>query len=219
MNSDFHLDMRVSELIARGLPEAAAREQALNKEFGDPERGAAGCEVYGERVERRNRVMMALSDLLQDVRYAVRLLGRDRGFAAVAILTLTLAIGGNAAIFSLFNALLLKPLAVTAPHELVRIHPGSSRISGPNARDFRERMSGFSDLMLQRGATMNLQTGDLPVKLIGNMVSRNHFTMLGTVRSAAKCFCRPTCVRTWPSSATACGASVSRAIPRWLAGR
>src|SRR5688572_7562573 len=132
--------------------------------------------------------MRALSDVLQDVRYGVRLLRRERGFSAVAILTLTLAIGGNAAIFSLFNSLLLKPLPVAAPEQLVRIHPGSSRISGPNARDFRERMSGFSDLLLQRSAAMNLQTDGLPVKLMGNVVSRNHFTMLGVAAERGRVF-------------------------------
>ena len=183
----FHLDMRVADLIAGGLGEPEARAQAL-REFGDRDRGAAGCEIYGARVERRNRLSMAFADLQQDLKYGLRVLVRERGFSAVAIITLTLAIGGNAAIFSLVNALLLKPLPVTAPEQLVKIHPGSSRVSGPNARDFRDRMSGFSDLMLQRSAMLNLQTDGLPVKLTANLVTRNHFTMLGVAAERGRVF-------------------------------
>jgi predicted permease len=183
----FHLDMRVADLMAAGLAEPEARAQAL-REFGDRDRGAAGCEIYDLRVERTHRVRMAFADLLQDLKYGVRVLVRERGFSAVAIVTLTLAIGGNAAIFSLVNALLLKPLPVAAPERLVKIHPGSSRVSAPNARDFRDRMSGFSDVMLQRGATMNLQTDALPVKLTANVVSRNHFTLLGVAARHGRVF-------------------------------
>ena len=183
----FHLDMRVADLMAEGRAEPEARAQAL-REFGDRDRGAAGCEIYDARVERRNRIGMASADLLQDLKYGVRVLVRERGFSAVAIITLTLAIGGNAAIFSLVNALLLKPLPVTAPERLVKIHPGSSRVSAPNARDFRDRMSGFSDLMLQRTAMVNLQTDGLPVKLTANVVSRNHFTMLGVAAERGRVF-------------------------------
>ena len=183
----FHLDMRVADLIAGGLAEPEARAQAL-REFGDRDRGAAGCEIYGARVERSNRIRMAFADLQQDLKYGLRVLVRERGFSAVAIITLTLAIGGNAAIFSLVNALLLKPLPVSAPEQLVKIHPGSSRVSGPNARDFRDRMSGFSDLMLQRSAILNLQTAGLPVKLTADVVSRNHFTMLGVAAERGRVF-------------------------------
>jgi predicted permease len=183
----FHIDMRVADLMAGGVPEADARAQA-RREFGDRERGAARCELYGARVERRNRLRTTFADLFQDLRYGLRLLARERGFAAVAIVTLTLAIGGNAAIFSLVNSLLLKPLPVAAPEQLVKIHPGGSRVSGPNALDFRERTTGLSDLMLQRGAAMNLQTDGLPLKLMGNVVTRNHFTVLGVAAARGRVF-------------------------------
>ena len=93
-----------------GLSEPDARRQALH-EFGNQSRGARACAREGLSVERQRTLARLVSELRQDAIFGARLLRRSPGFSTVAILTLALAIGGNTAIFSLVNALALKPLA------------------------------------------------------------------------------------------------------------
>src|SRR5262245_25468961 len=100
----FHLDMRTRDLMASGIDERAARAQAL-REFGDVRSGTATTTVQDMQVERQRRISRLVSELAQDVKYGVRLHTRSPGFAAVAILTLTVAIGGNTAVFSIVNGL------------------------------------------------------------------------------------------------------------------
>jgi predicted permease len=175
----FHLDARVAELVERGMHEQDARAKA-RAEFGDMNRGERVCVSADEQVERRRWIVRMTGELLQDLRYGGRLIGANRTFSIVAILTLALAIGGNTAIFSIVNAVLLKPSAVADPDRLVRIYPGENRISAPNAHDLLDRSGVLSDVTLQRAAVLTLNTGALPVRLVGYAVSRNHFTVLGT---------------------------------------
>src|SRR5271169_1603143 len=76
-----------------------------------------------EKMEPRKRLKDYWSDAVYDVRYTVRTLGRDPGFATVSILILTLAIGANIAVFSVVNTLLLRPLPFPDSHQLVWIAP------------------------------------------------------------------------------------------------
>ena len=107
-----HLDMATRDRIARGeSPEDAAR--AARREFGDVTavREVTGDMWSGQSIDR----------LVQDVRWAVRSVARAPGFAVVAILTLALGIGGNTAIFSVVNGVLLEPLAFPHSSQLVFI--------------------------------------------------------------------------------------------------
>ena len=141
----FHIDCRIDDLMARGLTEAAAREQAL-REFGDRRRGTAACTTRGATVERQKTIARLGSELRQDAKFGARLVARSPAFSMIAILTLALAIGGNAAIFSIVNALALKELPVTRPEHIVRVYTGQSLTSWPNYLDFAERRDVFSDL-------------------------------------------------------------------------
>ena len=183
----FHLDTRVSELMAAGMSEPHARAKAL-AEFGDLDGGIRGCVATGEAVERQRWLVRTASELVQDLKYGSRLIAGNRTFSIVAILTLAVAIGGNTAIFSIVNGVMLKPLAVSEPDRLVRIYPGESRISRPNATDLLERSDVLSDVTLQRGIVLNLDTGALPVRLVGNVVDRNYFEVLGTKARIGRTF-------------------------------
>ena len=174
----FHLDMRVDDLMREGLSQSEARAQAL-REFGDRTRGAQVCAREGLNVERQRIVARLGSELWQDASFGARLLRRSPGFSLVAILTLALAIGGNTAIFSLVNALALKPMPVRAPAEVVRVYTGQSQTSWPTYEDIAARSTVFSDVAAHAGGTRTLTTDDNTARLSGETTSRNYLTMLG----------------------------------------
>ncbi len=174
----FHLDMRVDDLIKEGLSQADARAQA-RREFGDQTRGAQVCAREGSSVERQRAVARIASELRQDAVFGLRLLGRSPGFSTVAILTLALAIGGNTAIFSLVNAIALKPLPVAAPRDVVRVYTGESQTSWLNYQDIAQRTTVFSDVAVQTGMSVALTTDNSAARLRGETTSTNYLTMLG----------------------------------------
>jgi putative ABC transport system permease protein len=119
--------------------------------------------------------------LRQDLRYAVRSLLRNRGFASVAIATLALGIGANTAIFTIVNGLLLRPLAVADPDRLVvfsRI-PDMLPASYPEYLDFRERTTVFDGLTASSVTALALgAAGDNRI-IVAELVSGNYFQVMG----------------------------------------
>ena len=171
----FHVDMRADDLRHRGWMEVDARAQAV-REFGDLrssiERGAR----HERRLERRRLISRMLGDLRQDIRLGVRLLVKSPGPSAAAILTLAVAIAGNTATFSVANALLFKPVPVTAPEELARVRAGQSHMSWPGYQDLGERTNVFADLVAHRRLRVGLSAPDgLPIRLEGEQTSLNYF--------------------------------------------
>ncbi len=126
-----------------------------------------------------------MSQLAHDLRYALRVLGRSPGFTAVAVLTLGLAIGANTAIWSIANALLLKPLPFPQPSRLlavVRHFPGgeASSMSVPKFRFVRDHSRSFAGVATYDvlGSGFNLAGEGRPERIVGSRVSRDFLTVL-----------------------------------------
>lgn len=123
-------------------------------------------------------------DMIQDVRYGIRMLLKHPGFTLIAVLSLALGIGANTAIFSLINTMLLRPLPVQQPERLVALNNTSENrtfatFSYPNFRDLQQRNEVFSDLIAYRIMTFNLSHDGINERKWGYTVSGNYFESLG----------------------------------------
>ena len=122
--------------------------------------------------------------LKQDVRFALRTLVRRPGFAVVAALTLALGIGATTAIYSVVDAVLLRPLPWPDADRLVLIYGtrGQNQQNGVvylDYKDWRAQSSSFEDLGIIRGQSVNLTGGDMPQRVIGSFVNAATFRVLG----------------------------------------
>ena len=168
----FHIDARAADLAAQGVsPDEAARRARL--EFGRVSAAREGCrEAKGVRL---------FDDLVADLRYAIRTLTRTPTFALMAIVSLALGIGVNTIVFSVVNALVLKPLPIAGPDRVffVQGSRGHPSLSFPNYRDLRDRTSSFDGLIGYRISPMNLENGGAPVRTWGYLATGNYFDVLG----------------------------------------
>jgi len=124
-----------------------------------------------------------MATLLQDLRYAVRLLGKSPGFTAIAILTLALGIGANTAIFTVVNAVLLRPLGFRDPSRVVLIAEKSAyptvSTSYQNYVDWRDQSHSFESMEATRGTTITLTGSGEPERLNARMATAPLFSLLG----------------------------------------
>jgi putative ABC transport system permease protein len=138
----FHLEMRTRDLIARGMPPEAARELARRR-MGDLERLKQDCLDLGRKRDRKMKMLQLFEEFRTDVRFALRQMRHAPGFTTVAIATLALGIGANAAIFALVDATLLRPLPFPDADRLVslseRVNGGRDMVSPINMLDWNER--------------------------------------------------------------------------------
>jgi hypothetical protein len=124
-----------------------------------------------------------METLWQDLRYSARLLFKHPGFTLVAIITLTLGIGANTAIFSIVNAVLLRPFPYEQPDQLVVVGEGvaDASVSYPNFADWKNDRNVFASASAVRGnENFNLTGAGEPERLQGRLVSAGFLTTLGT---------------------------------------
>jgi putative ABC transport system permease protein len=127
----FHIEMRVRDYIARGMTEGEARA-ATAQRLGDLANARDTCATIATRRERRMTRTQTLEALLQDVRFGLRSLYRQKVWTAVAVLTLALGVGANSAMFSVVNHLLLNPVPYPDANRVVIVaqEPSRGGISG-----------------------------------------------------------------------------------------
>jgi predicted permease len=139
-----------------------------------------------------------MQTLLQDLRYGARVLLKKPGFTLAAVLSLALGIGANTAIFTLVNALLLKPLPVAEPARLVSVFGTDEKnrgqflnymgLSYPNFKDYRDENQVFDGLLAHQQIALNLATSQEPQQVTGEIVSGNYFDVLGVKAAAGRTF-------------------------------
>jgi putative ABC transport system permease protein len=152
----FHIEMRTEENVRRGMSPEEARREA-ERRFGPLARiKEMGYEVRGGGM---------LETLRQDLRYGARMLLKNPGFTLVAVLTLSLGIGANTAIFSVVNAVLLRPLPFAEPERLVWLWDTQPQLptapaSLPDFLDWKSQNQSFEHLAAFESGSMFLDTGD-----------------------------------------------------------
>ena len=168
-----HLALQTAENLRAGLSPAEARRQAVLK-FGAVEA------IKGDY--RAERGMLFIETLLQDLRYGLRMLRKSPGFTAVAVVTLALGIGANAVVFSLLNALVLRPVDVPTGQNLYQIERGKGHSPGmsyPDYIDLRSRNRSFDGLIAYEISTAGLDSDGSPSPIWLYTASGNYFDVLG----------------------------------------
>ena len=172
-----HLEMRTEDNQASGMsPENARRLAQLR--FGNPQ-------TIEEQTHAAD-VMLKLDELGRDLRYAVRQMRKSPGPTAIMVITLALGIGANNAVFSFSDAILLRPMPVARPSEVMAIADTtpdgrSGGFSYPDYREIREANRSFSGLLAYRLTTLSVATraSEPPRVRQAMMVSDNFFPTLG----------------------------------------
>ena len=165
----------------RGWSETEARRAAL-VELG-------GAEQVKEQV-REVRLGHWVETLFKDLRFGVRSLGKSPGFTAVTLLTLALGIGANTAIFSIVNAVILRPLPYPEPERLVKIWPDRPRVSTSKADylEIKRRARSFEDIGAYSNWGFALTGTGEPAKLEGARATANLFALLGANAAIGRTF-------------------------------
>ena len=166
-----HIALQTAENLRAGLSPVEARRQAMLK-FG-------GVEAMKQDY-RAERGLLFIENLLRDLRFAVRMLRKSPGFTAVAVVTLAVAIGTNAVVFGVLNALILRPLNVPQAESLYGIERSDHfpSQSYPDYLDLRDRNRTFDGLAAYTIGQAGLDTGDNASSASVYEVSGNYFEVL-----------------------------------------
>src|SRR5579862_8839295 len=181
---EFHIESMTLELAAQGMSEPAARA-AAHKKFGNM--------TQKSEEARSTWIARWMGDLAQDLRYSFRGMRRDAGFAAFTILIAGLGIGASSTVFSVVNALLLRPLPFHDPGRLVWMSNGNDVTSTQTEHyaDFRKLNQSFSDLagFADWGVGNRQLTGTgEPERLTSVPVTANFFALLGVQPEIGRTF-------------------------------
>ena len=178
-----HVELATEANIRRGMSPEDARQAAM-KSFGNLSRmSELGYEVRGGGM---------LEALWLDVRFGVRTLFKNPGFAAVAILTVALGTGATSTIFSFVYAVVLRPLPYHAPERLLSVvehrNGRDMGLTAPDYLDWRANAQSLEQLAATTGATVNLTGRGEPERVVAARVSANYFETLGVAPAFGRGF-------------------------------
>ncbi len=166
-----HLELRKEEHTDRGLS-ADSAYSAAHRRFGN-----------ATRIQEKSREAWGwtwLEQFLQDVRYGIRTMRRNPGFTAVAVTALALGIGANTAVFSVVNAVLLRPLAYADPNRLTTIlRLGVDPVSPANFLDWQKDNHVFSRMAAAEYFEPNLSDQSAPERVVGLHITHDMLPLLG----------------------------------------
>ncbi len=172
-----YVDLLIAEKIKAGVPPEEARRQALLK--------VGGIEYVKDQV-RDERPGMIFENAGRDLRHGLRLLRRSPGFASIAIVTIALGIGATSAIFSVINAVALKPLPYPNSERLMYITSQFTKlnfekfwISPPEYLELRERAKSYTDVAAYTTQALNVSEGSRPERVNAVYATSNMFDVLG----------------------------------------
>ena len=179
-----HLQEKVEQLLAEGMTHADAEHRA-RREFGNM--------TLAERDSRDAWRWVRVEDLLIDARYGFRVLRKSPGFTCIAVLTLALGIGANTAIFSVVNAILMRPLPFHDSGQIVMLFTRDARnqrnfVSYPDYVDWQKQSRAFEEICAIVPQSVNLTKQGEPKRVIGSFVSANFFHMLGVEPAVGRGF-------------------------------
>ena len=173
----FHLEMQIEDNRRAGMNPAEARYAAM-RSFG-------GLEPMKETYRER-RTFALLETMVQDLRYAVRILRKSPGFTMTAVAVLALAIGANTAMFSVLNAVLLRPLPYQSPDQLAMLwteDPTQGFREGRSAlwdvEQWRSQSRSFADMATFDALSTFLTGADGVEQIVGASISPNLLPLLG----------------------------------------
>jgi len=184
---DAHLEMLTAENIRRGMKPAEAR-YAARREFG-------GVEQTKED-HKQVRGLPLIENLSRDFRLGIRMLGRNVGFTAVAVITLALGIGANTAVFSLVNAVLIRQLPYRDPQQLLLLTETLPQLGGKDEvgvaageyLDYRDQNRSFSQVAAYETDGFNLTGEETPVRVQASRLSASAFSVLGVDAQLGRTF-------------------------------
>ncbi len=189
----FHIEMTVRELEDAGMTRAEA-EAVARRRFGRLNDYREACERISRQDRRKQRRGETMKDLGQDIRFAFRRLTQSPLFSVVALLTLTLGIGANTAVFTLVNGVVLRPLPYADPDELVSIwmqrSDGSETDSFSYADylDVQAQSAALEDVGFWTWWTMDITDADEPTSVQSVRVSANMLSLIGIEPAEGRLF-------------------------------
>src|SRR4051812_45656667 len=186
-----HMEEEYERAVSRGASDEVARQEVLEQLNASDLLGRQLKQIE-RRVSQQPLAPGAQSksnlfgDLTQDIRYALRMLAKNPAFTIVAVIALALGIGANSAIFSVVNAVLLRPLPFKHPEQLVMVWENAAHLGFPrntpspaNFLDWQKQAQSFTGMAAMAERSFNLTGAGEPERLEGRRVSANLFDLLG----------------------------------------
>jgi putative ABC transport system permease protein len=195
-----HLEDEYEQMLSRGASDDEARRQVLHQLHASDLLCRELQHVEHQISEKpialgSERKINIFADLLQDLRYGLRTLAKNPAFTAIAIVALALGIGANSAIFSVVDAVLLRPLPFKNPNRLVMLWENAAHLGFPrdtpspaNFLDWQKQATSFTAMAAMFERSFNLTGVGEPERLEGRRVSANLFELLGVSARLGRTF-------------------------------